>query len=167
MTSSNRSIFHVTSPLSGESPVDSPHKGQWREALTFFFVCAWTNGWANRQYAGDLRRHGAHCGVTVICRVSLEFGTCQLHPNSSGLLPSRVRLLQNQRCKLSPAGRQHPQTSRLNNYDVLLLSCTYITSSLESSSKFQTVVYKSWVKNYIPVWVLGGWLAGCVGRRPE
>ena len=26
------------------SPVDSPHKGQWRGALVHFFICAWTNG---------------------------------------------------------------------------------------------------------------------------
>ena len=28
------------------SPVDSPHKGQWRGALMFFLICAWTNSWA-------------------------------------------------------------------------------------------------------------------------
>ena len=31
------------------SPMDSPHKGQWRGALVFFFICAWTNGWANNR----------------------------------------------------------------------------------------------------------------------
>ena len=36
MTSSNGNIFRVTSPLC-ESPVNSPHKGQWRGALMFFF----------------------------------------------------------------------------------------------------------------------------------
>ena len=34
ITSSNRNIFRVTGPL---SPVNSPHKGQWRRALIFFF----------------------------------------------------------------------------------------------------------------------------------
>ena len=42
------------------SPVNSPHKGQWRGALTFSLICAWTNGWANNREAGDLRRHRAH-----------------------------------------------------------------------------------------------------------
>ena len=28
------------------SPVDSPHKDQWRGALMFSLICAWTNGWA-------------------------------------------------------------------------------------------------------------------------
>ena len=48
------------------SPVDSPHKGQWRGALMFSLVWAWTNAWANNRDAGDLRRHGAHYGVTAM-----------------------------------------------------------------------------------------------------
>ena len=35
------------------SPVNSPHKGQWRGALMFSLICAWTNGWANNREAGD------------------------------------------------------------------------------------------------------------------
>ena len=27
------------------SPVNSPHKGQWRRALMFSLICTWTNGW--------------------------------------------------------------------------------------------------------------------------
>ena len=49
------------------SPVDSSHKGQWREALMFPLICAWTNTWANNRDAGDLRLHRAHYDVTVIC----------------------------------------------------------------------------------------------------
>ena len=48
------------------SPVDSPHKGQWRGALTFFFICAWTNGWANNQDFSDLRHNCAHYGDIVM-----------------------------------------------------------------------------------------------------
>ena len=29
--------------------VDSPHKGQWRGALTFSLICSWTNFWANNR----------------------------------------------------------------------------------------------------------------------
>ena len=39
------------------STVDSPHRDQWREALMFSLICAWTNGWANIRDAGELRRH--------------------------------------------------------------------------------------------------------------
>ena len=48
------------------SSVVSPHKGQWRGALMFSLVCAWTNCWANNRDAGDLRRHVAHCDITVM-----------------------------------------------------------------------------------------------------
>ena len=48
------------------SPVNSPHKGQWRGALMFSLICAWINGWVNNREAGDLRRHRAHCDVTVM-----------------------------------------------------------------------------------------------------
>ena len=33
-----------------QTPVDSPHKGQWRGgALMFSLICAWTNDWANNR----------------------------------------------------------------------------------------------------------------------
>ena len=48
------------------SPVNSPHKGQWRGALMFSLIRAWINGWANSREAGDLRRHRAHYDVTVM-----------------------------------------------------------------------------------------------------
>ena len=47
-------------------PVNFPHKGQWRGALMFFFICSWINGWVNNTEAGDLRRHRAHHDVIVI-----------------------------------------------------------------------------------------------------
>ena len=48
------------------SPVNSPHRGQWRRALMFSLICAWINGWVNNGEAGDLRRHRAHYAVTVM-----------------------------------------------------------------------------------------------------
>ena len=47
-------------------PVDSPHKCQWRGALVFSLICAWTNGWGNNRDAGDLRRHRAHYEAIVM-----------------------------------------------------------------------------------------------------
>ena len=47
------------------SPVNSPHKGQWREALMFSLICAWINRWVNNGEAGDLRRYRA-CDFTVM-----------------------------------------------------------------------------------------------------
>ena len=48
------------------SPVNSPHKGQWRGALMFSLICARIYGWVNNGEAGDLRRHRAHYVVTVM-----------------------------------------------------------------------------------------------------
>ena len=48
------------------SPVYSPPKGQWRGALMFSLICAWTNGWANAQVANDLSRLWAHYDVNVM-----------------------------------------------------------------------------------------------------
>ena len=50
----------------GRSPVNSPHKGQWRGALMFSLICAWINCWVNNREAGDLRRHRAHYDVSVM-----------------------------------------------------------------------------------------------------
>ena len=48
------------------SPVNSPHKGQWRRALMFSLICIWINGWGNNREAGDLRRYRAHYDVSII-----------------------------------------------------------------------------------------------------
>ena len=51
-------------------PVDSPNKGQWRGALMFSLICAWTKRSANNRDAGDLRRHRHHYDVTVMKTVN-------------------------------------------------------------------------------------------------
>ena len=48
------------------SPVNSPHKGQWRGALMFPLIRTRINGWVNNGEAGDMRRYRAHYDVTVI-----------------------------------------------------------------------------------------------------
>ena len=57
-------------PGINRSPMNSPHKGQWRGALVFSLICAWINGWVNNGEAGDLRRHRVHYDVIVMpCHV--------------------------------------------------------------------------------------------------
>ena len=56
------------------SPVKSPHKGQWRGALMFFFICAWISGCVNNDKAGDLRRRRAHCDGIVMLGGYLGYG---------------------------------------------------------------------------------------------
>ena len=48
------------------SPVNFPHKGQWRGALMFTLICARINSWVNNGEAGDLRRHPGHYDVIVM-----------------------------------------------------------------------------------------------------
>ena len=60
------------------SPVNFPHKGQWRGALMFSLICSWINGWINNHEAGNLRRHRAQYDVIVM---NLVFHyTCRAPP---------------------------------------------------------------------------------------
>ena len=54
------------------SPVNSPHKGQWRRALMFSLICARIYGWVNNREAGDLSRHRAHYDVIVMWNLTLH-----------------------------------------------------------------------------------------------
>ena len=64
------------------SPVNSPHNGQWRGALTFSLICAWINGWVNNGEAGDLRRHWGHYDVTAMLQIYLYWYLFQFIFNS-------------------------------------------------------------------------------------
>ena len=54
-------------------PVNFPHKGQWRGALMYSFICAWINGWVNNREAGDWRHRRAHYDVIVMYTRCLGF----------------------------------------------------------------------------------------------
>ena len=70
------------------TPVNSPHKGQWRGALKFSLICVWINGLVNNRETGDLRRHRIHYDVTVMDTVmSLTY-----HPYLKG--GARIRFRQ-------------------------------------------------------------------------
>ena len=53
------------------SPVNFPHKGQWRGALMFSLIYVWINDWVNNREAGDLRRQHGHYDVIVMPSVHL------------------------------------------------------------------------------------------------
>ena len=83
MTSSNGHIFPRYWPFVRgihRSPVNSPHKGQWRGALMFCFICVWKNGWVNNREAADLRRYHAHHDVSVMVIADLK--KCQYNPSN-------------------------------------------------------------------------------------
>ena len=65
MTSWNGNIFRVTDPLCGEST------SQWRGALIFSLMCAWTNSSKNGRGAGDLRLHDVN--VTYMSWISAVY----------------------------------------------------------------------------------------------
>ena len=68
MTSSNGNISAPLALCEGNPSVSGgfPSHSQWRAALMFSFIFAWTNGWANNRDAGGLRRHRALHDVTVM-----------------------------------------------------------------------------------------------------
>ena len=70
------------------SPVNSPHKGQWRGALMFSLICAWINDWVNNGEAGDLRRNHAHYDAIVM---QIQVPIIGVTVPADGLLLSRLR----------------------------------------------------------------------------
>ena len=66
------------------SPVNSPHKGQWRGALMFSLICVWINYWVNNREAGDLIRYRAHYDVIVM----LALQQCQWYNSERRVLCS-------------------------------------------------------------------------------
>ena len=48
------------------SPVNSPHKGQWRGTLMLSLICAWINSWVSNREAGDLTIHRVRYDVIVM-----------------------------------------------------------------------------------------------------
>ena len=76
----------------GNSPVNSPQKGQWRGALMFSLICVWINGWVNNPEAGDLRRHRSHYDVIVM--VWTSYNKCGLWlPRSESAIRSFIVFL--------------------------------------------------------------------------
>ena len=69
MTSSNGTLSALLAFVRGihRSPVNFPHKGQWRRALRFSLICAWTHDCANSCDSGDLKRHRTYYDVIVMC----------------------------------------------------------------------------------------------------
>ena len=95
------------------SPMNSPHKGQWRRALMFSLIWAGANGWVNNRDAGDLRRHRAHYDVIVMETLIISF------------LQVQTKHIVWQMFNIGVTGRQH-----LSVYDI------YARPSVESFNLF-------------------------------
>ena len=87
-----------------QSPVNSPHKGQWRGALILSLIFAWINSRVNNREAGDLRCHCAHYDVTIMfkwilvidgwgtsCEITLRWMFLDLIDDNSTLIQVMAR----------------------------------------------------------------------------
>ena len=63
---SNGNYFLHYWPFVRESTGGFPSQIQWRGALMFSLISAWTNGSTNNRDAGDLKRHRTYHDVTVM-----------------------------------------------------------------------------------------------------
>ena len=77
------------------SPVNSPHKDQWRGALIFSLICVWINGLVNNRKAGDLRRSRAHYDVIVMLSVLVSRPMKYFHHTPPCVTHLRVQLTYN------------------------------------------------------------------------
>ena len=96
------------------SPVNSPHKVQWRGALIFSLICTWVN---NRE-AGELRRHRANSDVTVMSKTA----SAQIYytdpaslslTNEQKFVIKKCRRSADSSIKLSDSHRTQTQTSEV------------------------------------------------------
>ena len=117
------------------SPVNSPHKGQWRGALMFTLICARINGWVNNREAGDLRRHCAHYDVIVMCNPVIQKtlcggpGWCTLPPLGTPRRDSRIPW---HHCTLLASARNMMTSSNGNIFRVTGHLCGEFTGEFPS-----------------------------------
>ena len=77
------------------SPVNFPHKGQWRGALMFSLIYAWINDWVNNREAGDLRRQHGHYDVIVMDLLVRQANEGKLYVNKADGRSKEVALKRN------------------------------------------------------------------------
>ena len=65
------------------SPLNYPHKVQWRGVLMFSLICARINGWVNSGKGGDSRRHRAHFEFIVMTWTGAIMQLCQYHRSNT------------------------------------------------------------------------------------
>ena len=102
------------------SPVNSPHKGQWRRALMSCLICPWTNDSANNRDTGDLRRRRIHYDVTVMLT-----GNTFKQPSQRGNLPTMpfpANILAPIMCPERLVHRMQPE-QRLNGVRITPVMC--------------------------------------------
>ena len=113
------------------SPVNPPHKGQWRRALTFSLICARINCWVHNCEAGDFRRHRAHCDVIVMA------------------VPQGLKMRLNDQFN-SGMGRRHRHVFTFCNVtcpSMLITNCLHISIKLEIQTSGSSI------QDSEPIWI--------------
>ena len=113
-----------------QSPVNSPHKGQWHGALKFSLICTWINGWVNNHEADDLRCHLAHYAVIVMA--AANYVMWKDH--------GRTDLFQNEE-------KQQSANRELSYFDVLYLYIDIHNSLAPVKCGTQAMVFKLIINN--------------------
>ena len=107
------------------SPVNSPHKCQWRGALMFPLICTWIHSWANNREAGDLRHDRAHYDVTVMILWQCEQNRCTAQRGSKS-----------SRHVVSSIATRHPLMPWFNDMSIL----SFVKSQLAITAPCGTAI---------------------------
>ena len=123
-----------------QSPMDSPHKGQWCRAPMFYLIGAWTNNSANNWDTSDLNHHCAHHVITVMFPCFSDLVT---FPNSENLE--------------TQSDHTSSPSNRFKHYLwINLSSFTYLATKMKFNSNSATLGFTYLVKAtgpYIPsIW---------------
>ena len=119
------------------SPVNSPHKSQWRGALMFSLICAWINGWVNNEEAGDLRRYCADYDVTVMRQMRESVNIFHLTLKIQPMLKWPGLSLVTENNGLSPVWHQ-----------AIIWTNTDSTVNWTPGTKFSEIVIKIWTFSF-------------------
>ena len=133
--------FRVSGPLCGEFTGQQwiPLAAKASDAeLWCFFICAWTNGWANYRDAGDLMRHCAHHGVTVMTGLSLNLSLLCVFCVST--IASEKWLLKTEIIKMNINSRQIKEMQ----YD----RCNHVVDNIDRNC--QRAIYKPQILHHDP-----------------
>ena len=132
------------------SPVNSPHKGQWRGASMFSLICAWINGWANNREAGDLRRLRAHYDVTVVSAQDFHEGAAR---KTTVAVLSAIWI-----CKQGPIGLYAHSFvllyARLKNGRIMLWQCPSVCPSVRPSVRVFRTFFQRALRYRFETWYM-------------
>ena len=133
-----------------QSPMNSPHKGQWRGALMFSLIFVCINGWGINGQASDLRRHRAHYDFTVM-----------LAQDCSNSFAIALELLQSCTKSWILCYKCILHCVMKGSYHVIQWKCRALVAPVTSGSNSKDTIFKliSWIDNLSASCKIGlGWV---------